>query len=475
MRNREAEFGLGSIAIEDIRINVKSRDDVPAILLGLQAIHRDPDTRERLFELIETRLQPTVRKDVGRPGMTLWQIFLLGVLRTGLDCDFDRLETLANELRSVREMMGLDPVFDEGVVFNRQTLIDNVSLMTPELLREVNALVVATGHKVAGKKPGAPLHGRVDSFVVETDVRHPTDVSLLWDAIRSGLGETARLCKTHGLDGWRQHQHWRQKLQRRFQRVRRKRGWKNPDMVKPYLQLSENLARRMQTSRDALPAWANTATLDERLGQAAKLLDQVERRLLRDEEIPASEKLYSVFETHTRWISKGKAGTPTELGVPATVLADEHGFVLDLQLQWQGGDVHAATPLIDACQARYPDLEACSFDRGFHSPDNRQQLDARLTVNALPRKGYLSAAERMRENAPAFKAMRRWHSGVESEIHHLECHGLSRVRTHGRDGFERTALLAMVATNIHRLGLHLRARALKQRSRSPPSRLPLAA
>ena len=43
---------------------------------------------------------------------------------------------------------------------------------------------------------------------------------------------------------------------------------------------------------------------------------QIDRRLLRGETIPNAEKVFSVFEDYTRWIAKGKAGTPVELGVP---------------------------------------------------------------------------------------------------------------------------------------------------------------
>ena len=474
MRTRETELGLGSIRIKDIKLNPKSRDDIPALMLGLQAIHGSEETRERLFALLEDQVAPTVRSDTGRPGMTYWQILVLGVLQVGLDCDWDRLQTIANEMKTVRQMLGLDPILDDDVQFERQTVIDNVSLLTPAILRDVNELVVATGHEVVRKKPGAPLHGRVDSFVVETDVRHPTDVSLLWDAVRTALKATERLARCHGLTGWRQHRHWQLKLQRLFRSVRRQRGWTKKASVRPYVRLCTELLTRMQASRDALPVGADTAVLDERLAQAAILLDQVRRRLLDDETIPAAEKLYSVFEPHTRWIAKGKAKAPVELGVPATILADEHGFVLGAQLQWEGGDVAAAVPLVEACQATYPTLEACSFDRGFHSPANRLQLDARLTLNALPKKGYRNVADQARENDPAFRAMRQWHAGVESAIHHLECHGLGRVRTHGREGFERTVMLAMVAANLHRLGLHLRARHTSRR-RPPTRELPLAA
>lgn len=117
------------------------------------------------------------------------------------------------------------------------------------------------------KKPGAPLHGRVDSFVVETDVRHPTDVSLLWDAVRTALGATVQLAETHDLADWRQHRHWWMKLQHAFQAVRRKRGWTQKTLVRPYLRLCTELLARMQASRDSLPATADTAVLDERLAQ----------------------------------------------------------------------------------------------------------------------------------------------------------------------------------------------------------------
>ena len=79
--------------------------------------------------------------------------------------------------------------------------------MRPELLVEVGRLVVESGHAVARKKPGERLRGRCDSFVVETDVHYPTDLGLLWDAVRCLIRETARAAVAHGVGGWRQHRH----------------------------------------------------------------------------------------------------------------------------------------------------------------------------------------------------------------------------------------------------------------------------
>ncbi len=118
----------------------------------------------------------------------------------------------------------------------------------------------------------------------------------------------------------------------------------------------------------------------------------------------------------------------------------------------EGSDVHHAVPVVAAAQERFPELRACGFDRGFHSPENRRDPAAMLDLNALPKKGYLSKAERERQSEPGFAEARRQHPAVESAISCLERRGLDRVRSHGRDGFARTAASAALAANCCRLG-----------------------
>ena len=195
-------------------------------------------------------------------------------------------------------------------------------------------------------------------------------------------------------------------------------------------------------------------------------IDQVERRLVKGETIPHEEKLFSIFEEHTRWIMKGKAGRPVELGVPVCVIEDQHGFILHHKILWSGSDVDVAVPMVTETQERFPDLKLCSFDRGFHSPANRVDLDELLEHNVLPRKGRLSKADREREGADEFVAARRQHPAVESAINNLEQRGLDRVLSYGADGFERTVALSIVAFNVHRIGLLLQRRARKRRRRA---------
>lgn len=194
-------------------------------------------------------------------------------------------------------------------------------------------------------------------------------------------------------------------------------------------------------------------------------MDQVERRLLLGETIPHEEKVFSIFEPHTRWVSKGKAGTPVELGVPVAVIEDQHRFILHHEVLWDGSDVKAAVPLVKAAQERFPDLRVCSFDRNFHSRDNRVRLDDLLDLNVLPKKGYLSVADREREACEDFASARRRHPAIESAINALEHRGLDRVRSHGAEGFERTVALSVLAANLHRLGRLLHALERKRKRR----------
>ncbi len=138
----------------------------------------------------------------------------------------------------------------------------------------------------------------------------------------------------------------------------------------------------------------------------------ISRRILLGEKIPHAQKVFPIHKPHTRWISKGKAGVLAELGLPVALVEDEHR--LAYHILWDTSDVEVAVAIIDAVQAAFPAFNACSFDRGFHSLKNREALDARLALNALPKNGKLSLAERARKRAPAFKAAQRQQPAAES-------------------------------------------------------------
>ncbi len=183
------------------------------------------------------------------------------------------------------------------------------------------------------------------------------------------------------------------------------------------------------------------------------------------EKIPHAQKVFSIHKPHTRWISKDKAGVLAELGLPVALVEDEHRFILAYHILWDTSDVEVAVAIIDAVQAAFPAFNACSFDRGFHSLKNREALDARLALNALPKKGKLSLAERARacvQGSAAAAPGRRVVSG--------QFRTSGRWRQKSPENFALMVSLSVLAVNVHRLGCLVRdqerARIRRRRKRA---------
>ena len=158
---RNPQMELGEVRIEDIKLDLKSRDDIPALLLGLQHLYGDDDTRTRLFALLEEHILPGVDRAVGHPGMEMRRILVMGVVMQGLGCDDDRLHEMVNQHRTLRRFLGHGGI-TEDEMYEYQTVVDNVCLLGPELLAEVGRLVVErSGHAVARKSLASRCAGTV--------------------------------------------------------------------------------------------------------------------------------------------------------------------------------------------------------------------------------------------------------------------------------------------------------------------------
>lgn len=144
------QMTIGEVDISKMKFDLKSRDDIPKILRGIQHLYMDLPLRTTLFQLLEEQISPEADKRNGRPGMALWPIFVCGVVRLDLNIDFDRLHELVNKHIDIREMLGHGAFNSE--LYNLQTLKDNVSLLTPELLDKINEIVVSAGHVLVKKR-----------------------------------------------------------------------------------------------------------------------------------------------------------------------------------------------------------------------------------------------------------------------------------------------------------------------------------
>lgn len=479
------QLGLGETNIGAVRISLKSRDDIPKLLLGLQHIYTHPEVRDAVFEILKTVVPNKVdgkgkaRISLGRPGMEQWRILVLGSLRLCLNTDYDRLVELANYHVTIRQMMGHPGAIDDldPTEYTLQTVKDNLQLFTPQILGRINEVVVRAGHELVKKKDSRryceELNARVDSFVVETDVHYPTDVNLLWDAIRKTVLICGRASTERSWSEWRQYQHNVRSFKRQSRRISKLKRSSAQDAAKreakqqqilqahrEYIEAAQGYLERARQTRAQLQRAATgdllaaleVIELDRFMQHAERQIDQIRRRVLEGQSIPHEEKVFSIFEEHTEWISKGKAGVPVELGLKVAVVEDQYRFILNHRVLQKTEDVEAAVPLIKETQKKYGTLHSASFDTGFHSPENQTALSKIVELVVLPKKGKSSVEDVERESDPQFIRLRKQHASVESAINALECHGLDRCLDHGIRGFERYVALAVLARNVLRLG-----------------------
>ncbi|MFO7461587.1 MAG: ISNCY family transposase [Desulfatiglandales bacterium] len=475
MRQRfERPLDLGQTPIEQVPIPPKSRDELPPVLRGLQWIFQTPEINEQIFQLLEQRVTGG-KQATGRPGMDLWHVLVLGVVRLALDCDYDRLEYLVHYDTLLRRIMGLESHFrgEFGQGFHQKTLRENVCHVDEALLAQINEIVVKAGRVVFKKKDDEPLRAKSDTYVLETNVHFPTDLNLLWDACRKCLDVLPRLARSHDLPGWRKTAIWRAQLKTLLRvcgAIHHGGGAKKPERleaaVKAYLQKAYALEQKVFTSLRELRAqpvslveqgtFVEVEYFHEKL---IKHLDLIERRVLKGETIPHAEKDFSLFEPHTEWISKGKVSAPVELGHKVLITTDQYSLILDYKVMDQSSDVKETLPLADRLLARFGDgsLQSWSVDKGFSAQQDRELLELFIPEVIMPKKGRRSQADQARETHPTFQRLRRQHSAIESNINALEHHGLNRCPDKGLSGFQRYVGLGILAYNLHKIGHRLLA------------------
>jgi hypothetical protein len=392
---------------------------------------------------------------------------------------------MANNHHKLRQMLGHSKTdFDSNYAL--QTIRDNIALLTPPILDEINQVVVKAGHSIITTKKDQKLKGSCDSFVVETDVHYPTDTNLLFDATRKMISLIAIICSEIGITAWRQSHHNITKVKRLLRGIQRLKRSTSKDKAKQqkreqfivsehqnYINVCQGFVLKAKETIRILRALGilsmsqalRLSDVEEYIRHAERQIDQIRKRVVLDEKIPHEEKVFSIFQPHTDWISKGKAGVPQELGLSVCVLKDQYGFILHHQVLEQQTDEKIAVAMAQGAKDQFANLAGCSFDKGFYSPDNKRELANILDYVILPKKGRLSAKDKEIERSEEFVESRRKHSAVESCINALENHGLDRCFDHGLYGFKRYVALSVLARNIQILGHLLQQKELKRQRR----------
>jgi IS5 family transposase len=349
----------------------------------------------------------------------------------------------------------------------------------PEVLKQVHAGVVRIARD---KGVTAGRRMRVDTTVVETDIHHPTDSTLLGDGVRVLTRIMRKITTMAGTVGTKLRDRTRSVKLRLLEigRVARAKGPINQDKLEQrYRQLldttsrvvgqarrfSEEIAQGMKRSANALKQLVLEGLrqeLDEMTSRVRQVMKQTRARIFRGN-TRSEEKLLSLFEPSTEVIRKGKAGKPNEFGKMVKLQEAENQIITDYEVYARRPHdsdlLIAAIETHQALLGRTPRLVAA--DAAFYSAKNEAAAKAKgIKRVCIPNRSTKSLERKREQRKRWFRNGQKWRTGSEGRISVVKRrHGLDRCRYRGYVGINRWVGLGVIADNVINIGRAIERRA----------------
>jgi transposase, IS5 family len=346
-----------------------------------------------------------------------------------------------------------------GRVPDPSTLMKLTKRLGPELLEELNAglLSLAVERKVLRSR-----RLRVDTTVVEADIRSPTDSGLCAHAV-SRLTRLGKRIQAVGLGSGGRLRDRRRSVGKRVRaisaaRVRGRQALATLDRL-----TGEIADRAKQTAREAR-ALARSARRDaDRQGVSVALVEQLERELVAAERILAQTDLrlagqrtipdrrISLIDPDARPLRFGHPGRPTEFGYKARIGDTAEGFVIaDVPERGNPNDDAILEEQIAKAKRAGMQVRSVYADRGFGTKKGDAALARqRIRDPVIPRRGRASPREQTR----SWKRRYRFRNGLEGRISQLKRKGLRRTRLRSLAGAQTWVGGITLAHNLQRLAL----------------------
>jgi transposase, IS5 family len=354
------------------------------------------------------------------------------------------------------------------------TLIRWANQIGSETLAALNERVVELARSLKVTR-GRKL--RVDSMVVETNIHHPTDSALLADGVRVLSRLLRRAKKTlpaevvgrlgKKKEAFRTRNRSVRRVSQQLHRIARRKGEKaRKELKEAYRKLiaitqasCTQAERVVEALREQHADDLVTRRLLERFEHFMPLVEQgiaqATRRVLHDEQVPAAEKILSLFEEHTQIVTRQKMGKPREFGRKVLIDEVDGGIVSRYEILEEIGREHPHLPTsLEAHRehfGRAPELLA--GDRGLYSAENEktaQQAGVKRVV--LPKNGKPSEKRKRHEKQRWFRRGFRFRAGIEGRISVLgRVFGLDRCLEHGEEGMGRWVGWGIVSHNLRQI------------------------
>jgi IS5 family transposase len=342
----------------------------------------------------------------------------------------------------------------------------------PETIKQIHDRMVQIAREqdvVQGRRM------RVDTTVVETNIHHPTDSTLLGDGVRVLIRTMKQITKIVGAVGTKLRDRSRSVKLRLLEisRTARAKGPLNQGKLKGgYRKLLNStsrvvgqakrfcteIAEGVKRARGVLKQLALEGLrqeLEAMLPLVRRVMRQTRERIFRGN-TRAEGKLVSVFEPSTEIIRKGKAGKPNEFGKMVKLQEAENQIVIDYEVyDRRPSDSDLLVPAIEVHEAklgRPPRLVAA--DAAFYSAKNEAAARARGVKRVcIPNRNTRSAERKREQRKRWFRNGQKWRTGCEGRISVAKRrHGLDRCRYKGTAGMQRWVGLGVVADNLINIG-----------------------
>ena len=423
-------------------------------------------------DLVRGLKKPTT----GRTGLTAPQVLRSLILMRVKNWDYRELRERIADGYTLRHFTAFDsqrvPQHD---AFNRA-----VNRLTPATLQAVNDAVIRVAVTL-GLEDGTKL--RVDTTVVETDIHHPTDNTLLWDSVRVVTRLVRKLAAVlpAGVGPFtnrtRSARRRMQEIQRMTTRERHRR------QVRTYRALIRVTEQVLTEARAVVKRTAcvrgldavTHVTVDALRSEIARhcalgdrVISQTRRRVLEGEQVPTGEKLYSIFETHTDLIKRGKVLRDVEFGHKVFLAESGRGLITQYRvLSGNPADQLHVKPSLDRHKTIFDAAPSLySSDRGFFNEENLETCQtAGVALTCIPQSGGTRSPEReAHEKSRAFKRGQRFRAGIEGRISVLfRGRGMKRALVEGPTHFELFVGAAVLANNLMVIAELLRRKAARRR------------
>jgi len=349
----------------------------------------------------------------------------------------------------------------------------------PGVLKQVHECIVRIARD---KGITAGRRMRVDTTVVETDIHHPTDSTLLGDGVRVLTRIMRKITKIAGTAGTKLRDRSRSVKLRLLEigRVARAKGPLNQDKLKQRYCLlldttsrvvgqakrfSTEVAQGVKRSSSAFKQLALEGLqreLDEMTSRVRQVMKQTRARIFRGN-TRSEDKLLSLFEPSTEVIRKGKPGKPNEFGKMVKVQEAENQIITDYEVYARRPvDSDLLVASIEVHQSllgRTPHLVAA--DAAFYSARNETAAKAKGVKRVcIPNRSTKSLERKREQKKRWFRNGQKWRTGSEGRISVVKRrHGLRRCRYKGYIGMKRWVGLGIIADNIVNIGRAMEKRA----------------